>query len=162
MAQELKIDIDDRQPLVILTLTGFFAASEVYKLKSLAESLLREGKKFIVLNIGGVDYIDSAGLGTLMQLWQHCLKSGGALYVVRSSSPQVQRVIEISALAKAINFVDSVDLALESIHSRFGLLTSKSDDVVSPDLKEVLKSLIQRIGKIEDRLTRIETHLNIQ
>ncbi len=163
MMQELKIDIEDHQPLAILTLTGFFAASEVYKLKSLAEGLLREGSKYVVLNLAAVDYVDSAGLGVLMQVWQNCQKNSGILCVVRPDSSQVQRVIEISALARAIHFFDSVNLALELIQTRFGLfLSDKAPVAISSDLKDVIKSLVHRIGTIEERLSRIETHLGIQ
>lgn len=52
---------------------------ESASLRDLIRDLLSKGRKQILLNLGAVDYIDSAGLGSLVGAYASARKQGGEL-----------------------------------------------------------------------------------
>jgi anti-sigma B factor antagonist len=58
--------------------------------------LLSKGHKQILLNLGGVDYIDSVGLGSLVGAFTSVRRQGGELKLVNVSN----KVIDIIQLTK--------------------------------------------------------------
>jgi anti-sigma B factor antagonist len=66
-------------------------------LRDLVSGLLGEGKLALVLNIAGVDYIDSSGLGQLVSIWSSVRNRGGHMTVLKPTQ-RVQRLFEITRL----------------------------------------------------------------
>ena len=52
------------------------------QLRDKVRSLLQQGKTSLLVNLGAVPYIDSAGLGELVQAYAVAKKQGGALKLV--------------------------------------------------------------------------------
>jgi anti-sigma B factor antagonist len=68
-SQEKAVKIEERQlgPVVVLDLAGRFLAGEGDgRLKDKINSLTLQGYRQILVNLGGVSYIDSNGLGELV------------------------------------------------------------------------------------------------
>lgn len=105
MKEGLIIEVDDRHPLAIVRLSGSLAAMEIYKVKAMADTWLREGKKFIALNLAYVSFMDSAGIGLLLQLRNSSHAAGGGVVLVRSATSQVMRTLEIASVEKLIPFL---------------------------------------------------------
>jgi anti-sigma B factor antagonist len=51
-------------------------------LKDKVQSLLQQGNKNIIIDLGGVSYVDSAGLGQLVHAYATTKNKGGALKLV--------------------------------------------------------------------------------
>ncbi len=83
-------------------------------------SLLRESikklllsHKNIVLNLAGVSYIDSGGLGTLVALYSSARTAGGSIKLV-NLTPRVDDVLQITKLVTVFEVYDSEEKAISS------------------------------------------------
>ncbi|HZM37664.1 MAG TPA: STAS domain-containing protein [Acidimicrobiales bacterium] len=59
--------------------------------------LIDDGHSVLALDLSGVGFVDSSGLGVLVAVHRHA-ESHGASFVVRAVPPQVQRLFEITRL----------------------------------------------------------------
>ena len=67
----------------------------------------------IVLNLGGVNYIDSGGLGTLVSLYTTARNAGGALKLARLT----QHVTDLLQLTKLVSIFEVFDHEQEAAKS---------------------------------------------
>jgi anti-anti-sigma factor len=70
-------------------------------LRSNLEELIRGGAHRIALDLAGVDYISSSGIGLLVLIHKQLLSIDGALTVINVTSP-VKRIIEVCGLSKVL------------------------------------------------------------
>lgn len=66
----------------------------------------------IAIDIGGLEYCDSAGVRTIYQLRRHLTAAGHDLRVVLPPTSPVRRLFEVVGFAEALPLYDSVDGAL--------------------------------------------------
>lgn len=77
------------------------------------DKLIEEGAKNIVLDLSQIDFIDSSGLGALVQLVKKTQTAGGTLQVV--TNPRVTQTVKLVRLEKFLSLQPSVDAALDNI-----------------------------------------------
>lgn len=76
----LRIDAKDSNGVTIVTLAGRVTlGDESSQLRSRIKELLGQGKQRMVLDLGDVSYIDSAGLGTLVAAYTSARNGGGEI-----------------------------------------------------------------------------------
>jgi anti-sigma B factor antagonist len=97
--------------VVILDLTGRLWILDL-PLRDLMNSLLGEGKCHVVLNLAGVDYIDSSGLGQLITIWTSIRNRHGQMTVLNPTK-RVQRLLDITRLNSVFQVFDKEDEAVE-------------------------------------------------
>ena len=85
---------------------------ESASLRDAVRSLLMINKH-IVLNLGGVNYIDSGGLGTLVSLYTTGQNTGGAVKLARLTQ-RVGDLLQITKLLTVFEVYDSEEEAVES------------------------------------------------
>jgi anti-sigma B factor antagonist len=73
-------------------------------LRTIVGDLLSKGQKQILLNLGGVDHIDSAGLGALVGGFASVQKQGGELKLSNLSS----KVVDVMQMTKLYTIFDIV------------------------------------------------------
>jgi len=66
-------------------------------LRDLMNDLLGDGQQHFVLNLAGVDYIDSSGLGQLVSIWRSVRNKNGHLTLFNPSK-RVEGLFEITRL----------------------------------------------------------------
>src|SRR5438552_7826004 len=66
-------------------------------LRDLMNNLLGDGQQHFVLNLAGVDYIDSSGLGQLVSIWTSIRSKNGHLTLLNPSQ-RVERLFDITRL----------------------------------------------------------------
>jgi anti-sigma B factor antagonist len=66
----------------------------------------------LVIEMSGVDYIDSSGVGSLVEIYRRVKKSGGKLILV-APGPRVASVLEITKLDKFFTIAASEEEALK-------------------------------------------------
>jgi len=66
----------------------------------------------IIVDLRGLEFMDSSGLHVLVQTHQRMHEAGRRLALVRAS-PNVQRLFDLTGLSEALTIVDSPDQALE-------------------------------------------------
>jgi len=90
---------DGRDATVIIE--GDVDLAEAERLQQLIADLADEGTRTVVVDLQQVGFMGSAGLGALVS-GQNRLSEQGAGLRVRSPSPSVRRVLELTALDKVI------------------------------------------------------------
>jgi anti-sigma B factor antagonist len=77
------------------------------------KDLLSDGQKKILLNLGDVTYVDSAGLGALISSYTTTKREGGQLKLVNLT----KRIQDLLAITKLITVFDTYDTEQEAIES---------------------------------------------
>ncbi|HKD03490.1 MAG TPA: STAS domain-containing protein [Terriglobales bacterium] len=81
-------------------------------LRDTMRKLIAENKR-IVLNLGGVNYIDSGGLGTLVSLYTTARTSGGAIKLANLTQ-RVGDLLQVTKLVTVFEVYGSEEQAIES------------------------------------------------
>jgi anti-sigma B factor antagonist len=99
--------------VVVLDLIGRLWILDL-PLRDLMNEHLNEGNHHFVLNLSGVDYIDSSGLGQLISIWTSIRNKNGHMTVLNPTK-RVRRLFEITRLHTVFqiseNEADAVKLA---------------------------------------------------
>jgi anti-sigma B factor antagonist len=82
-------------------------------LKDKVQSLLQQGHKKIVLDLGGVSYVDSAGLGQLVQIHATTKNNGASLRLANVT----KRLKDLLVVTKLVTVFDSYDSEAEAVKS---------------------------------------------
>jgi anti-sigma B factor antagonist len=97
--------------VVILDLTGRLWILDL-PLRERMNALLNEGSRNFVLNLKGVEYIDSSGLGQLITIWTSIKNRGGQMSVL-GPTKRVQRLFDITRLDSVFRICDEEQEAIE-------------------------------------------------
>jgi anti-sigma B factor antagonist len=76
-------------------------------------SLLQQGKKKILVNLAGVPYLDSVGLGDLVQCYATVTQQGGSMKLLNAAS-RLRDLLVITKLATVFETFDDEKQAVES------------------------------------------------
>jgi anti-sigma B factor antagonist len=79
--------------------------------------LERDGAERIVVNLTGLDFIDSTGIAMLIAAWRRSEQNGDRLRFIPSRSADVQRLLEICGIDRAFPTVNLAE-AFRYIPSR--------------------------------------------
>jgi anti-sigma B factor antagonist len=82
--------------VVVLDLTGRLWILDL-PLRDKINGLLNQGHRHFVLNLAGVNYIDSSGLGQLVSIWTSIKQRSGYLTVLNPTK-RVRKLFEITRL----------------------------------------------------------------
>jgi anti-sigma B factor antagonist len=82
--------------VVVVDVSGKMCFLQVALHEQISE-LLAEGHRGFVLNMAGVPYIDSFGLGQLITIWTSVRSKGGQLIILRPTD-HVQKLLQLTRL----------------------------------------------------------------
>jgi len=82
-------------------------------LKDKMRSLIQQGHKKLLLNLGDVSYVDSAGLGEIVQAYATVNKDGGKLKLLNVT----KRIKDLLSITKLLTVFDTLDTEGEAIAS---------------------------------------------
>ena len=100
--------------VTILDLTGKIRMGEdTAKLTKALRVVVADGEKNILLNMAGISYIDSSGLGELVAGYNSLQKSGGELKLLHLTD----RVSELMVITKLLTVFESFDNEAEAVDS---------------------------------------------
>jgi anti-sigma B factor antagonist len=111
-----ELNISERQAgdITILDLNGKVTLGEgSVALRTTIRRLLGEGKKKLLLNLGGVGYIDSSGIGELVSSFTAVNKEDGTLKLLNLTQ-KIQDLLAITKLLTVFDVFDSEGDALNS------------------------------------------------
>jgi len=112
----LEIARREREGIVILDVGGRLVAGEAASaLRDRIRDLAAAGVTQAILNLQGVDYIDSTGLGTLVICFTRLRKAGGALKLVNLT----RRNLELVVLTKLETVFEVFNDEQEAVNSFF-------------------------------------------
>ena len=109
----LKITTREQAGVTIVMCNGRIVfGDESAELRDKIKSLLAQNKK-IVLNLGGVSYIDSGGLGVLVSLYTSARASGGNVKLANLTQ-RVGDLLQITKLLTVFEVYDGEQKAIDS------------------------------------------------
>jgi|SRR5215467_6982089 anti-anti-sigma factor len=92
----------------VITIAGRLAlGGETEKLNAAVAALLQKDQKRVVLDITGLDYVDSSGVGMLVSCLTNVKKAGGELKVV-GASPRIRRIFNMTGVDNLMSMFASV------------------------------------------------------
>lgn len=153
MEKQLFMKVEDHHPIALIRLSGHCTQLEVYKLKSEAEWQVSDGKRFLILDLLDLSFIDSAGVGVLIQIAEQCRRASGHLSLVCSANSHIKKFLDISTGHGSITHYESAPAALAGVRRQFGL---QAPDAAADDLRTALETLKLRVEEVDARLKQIE------
>jgi anti-sigma B factor antagonist len=102
----------DDQTWVFSLKGSLFGSTDAYAFQQQVRDRIGEGASKVVIDLSGVDKIDSSGIGILVAVMWSASRAGGGM-VLASIPPKVEKILEIAMLLDHIDHADSVDAALE-------------------------------------------------
>jgi anti-sigma B factor antagonist len=114
---QLKIDVRQlKDGINVVNCAGrLIFGDETAALRDQVRALLKEGSQ-IVLNLSGVTYIDSGGLGTLVALYTTARNAGGSIKLARLT-PRVGDLLQVTKLLTVFEVYNSEDEAVQSFRT---------------------------------------------
>jgi len=97
----------------IVDLTGNLTSFASGALRDALAGLLNQGRRQIILNAGGLLYLDSSGVGELVRCYMNVVKQGGEMKVTGLSA-KVEEIFKITQLYRVIQEFGDEEAALQS------------------------------------------------
>ncbi len=110
------MQIEEREvgEVLILDLSGKLTIGEGDELlKDKINSLVQQGRRELVLNLAGVPYIDSAGLGEIVRTYTTVSRQGGKLKLLNLT----KRIQDLLAITKLLTVFETFDSEQEAVQS---------------------------------------------
>jgi anti-sigma B factor antagonist len=105
--------VRENGPISVVYVTGSLTSFEVAGLRSTISGLVKQGRRKIVLNLDGLRYLDSSGIGELVRNYMTVIKSGGEMKVVGLKS-KVEEIFKVTQLHQIFEEFRDEAHALES------------------------------------------------
>lgn len=110
----LRIETREVSHVTILDIQGrIVLGDEIHDLRDAVRGLIGEGKKKIILNLDGVDYIDSSGVGELVGCFTTVRNAGGELKLMNLTQ-KVHDVLHVTKLYTVFDIKDDEFHAVKS------------------------------------------------
>jgi anti-sigma B factor antagonist len=100
----------------VVEVTGKLTSLESGALRNSIAQLLKEGRKQILLNLSGLVYLDSSGIGDLVHTYMSVIKSGGEMKVV-GLTDKIEEILKITQLYQVFQEFKDECTALQSFPS---------------------------------------------
>ncbi|HYH84173.1 MAG TPA: STAS domain-containing protein [Pyrinomonadaceae bacterium] len=111
-----ELNIRERQAgdVTILDLEGKITIGEgSVSLRGAIRRLIEEGKKKILLNLGGVGYVDSSGIGELVSSFTTIQREGGQLKLLNLT----QKIQDLLGITKLLTVFDTYEDEATALNS---------------------------------------------
>lgn len=110
------VRIRQQDQVALVDVVGHLTFFEASALRESVQTLLRERRKNILLNLSGLMYLDSSGIGELARLYVSVVKHGGTMKVI-GLTPKVEEVLKITHLSQVFPEFPDEQTALRSFTS---------------------------------------------
>jgi anti-sigma B factor antagonist len=97
----------------LLDISGRLTSFETGALRDSISRLLKQGHKDIVLNLSGLQYLDSSGIGELARVYVSVVKQSGQMKVIGLSS-RVEEILKVTHLYQVFPEFPDEESALKS------------------------------------------------
>jgi anti-sigma B factor antagonist len=115
-SEEIVMQIEERSvgDVTVLDLKGKMTLGEGDELlKDKINSLIHQGQRKLLLNLEGVPYIDSAGLGEIVRTYTTVSRQGGSLKLVNLT----KRITDLLSITKLLTVFETFDAEKDAVAS---------------------------------------------
>jgi len=104
---------ETRDNCQLLRLAGLLDAFSEPTFRKVLDKCAEEGPFNIILDLSQIDFIDSSGIGALVQIAKKIQNSGGSLQLI--TNPRVMQTVKMVRLEQFFKLQPSVEAALENV-----------------------------------------------
>jgi anti-sigma B factor antagonist len=108
---DLRIDVREQDGWSVVDVAGEIDVATAPRLREQVISLIGDGRYRIVVDMAGVDFIDSTGLGVLISGLKRTRTHDGD-FVLVCTEPRILKVFEITGLTAVFSVHDTVEDAV--------------------------------------------------
>lgn len=124
--------VETRKGVVVIHVEGDVDVSQALALRDTLAQAMGDGSTPVLLDLGGVEFIDSAGVGLLVTAHRRAVAAHGAL-AIAAITLTVARVLELTRTDRVLRLVPTVEegvaaLAQPAGHDSEAAPTSGPDD----------------------------------
>lgn len=110
----LNIEVTDNGGVsAVLSLSGELELYAASMLRERLEDLVIEGVELVVVDLDGLDFMDSSGLGVLLAAHKRLQANGGRLSLV-CTKRRIRMLLEVTGLLATFSVHESVSAALDA------------------------------------------------
>ena len=110
----MQIEERNAGDVTVLNLKGKITLGEGDELlRDKINSLIQQGRRKIVLNLAGVPYVDSAGLGEIVRTFTTVSRQGGSLKLLNLT----KRITDLLAITKLLTVFETFDVEDDAVKS---------------------------------------------
>jgi len=110
----MKIKVSEKYGAVVVELKGnVMGGPEAQEFSDMLHKFLDEGKKNIVIDLAGVKFMNSSGLGMLISGFT-TIKNGGGAFKLAKATEKINSLLVITKLITIFENFDSVEEAVKS------------------------------------------------
>lgn len=106
---------DVRGNYQLFRLTGLLDAFSETTFRKVMSKYIEDGPSDLILDLSAIDFVDSSGLGALVQLVKKAKNSDGSIQVV--TNPRVTQTVKLVRLEQFLSLQPSVDEAIQNLQS---------------------------------------------
>ena len=108
---DLGVDVSERNGFTVVSVMGEMDVYTAPQFRQRLVEVLTQGKSRIVVDLEGLEFIDSTGLGVLVGALKRARNQDGDIELVLTK-PAIARVFEITGLTKVFAIHTTVDEAV--------------------------------------------------
>ncbi len=97
----------------LFRLAGLLDAFSEPTFRKVLDKFVEDGPANVILDLSQIDFVDSSGLGALVQLAKKVQGASGTLQIV--TNPRVTQTVKLVRLEQFLALQPSVDVALENV-----------------------------------------------
>jgi anti-sigma B factor antagonist len=110
----LPAEVRSRDGVAVVHIQGSFDAATAPALKAQLHALIGEGETRVVVNLAGLEFIDSAGLGVLVSCLRRAAADGGDLLLAEVPA-FCRSVLHLTRLTRVFSVNETEDEAVEAL-----------------------------------------------
>lgn len=110
----MKVSFQDYETLTVLTLSGEYTHDDVPMFNRVIAEREQAGARRFVLDCSNLEFIDSAGLESLLRLQERIGANGGHVRLIKLDST-VSTILRLTRLDLALESHESLELAVRSL-----------------------------------------------
>jgi len=109
----VEVKVDRLGTIIVLSLEGDIDIVSAAQLREQFDQLLAHATPKLLVDLAGVQYIDSYGLGIIMQAVKVARREGGDLRLC-APRPNVRTLLDVTGFSKHMSIISSRSIALMS------------------------------------------------
>ena len=116
---DLAVQVTEHDGWAVAAVHGDLDLTTAPGLRERVIEVVLSGRPYVIIDLQGVDFIDSTGLGVLVGLLKRTRTHGGDLRLV-STRPSLRQVLQLTGLDHALTLADDVPAAVSAAQPHRG------------------------------------------